>query len=318
MFALLAFSALPAAALDIITLDLPVACTVGKTCYIQQYFDHDPGPGAVDYTCGIMSSDGHDGVDFRLPTQAAMRQGVAVMAAAPGVVKSVRDGMPDVDVRLAGLASVKGRECGNGVVIAHNGGWETQYCHLMRGSVHVMVGDPVDAGAVLGSIGESGDAAFPHLHFSVRHNGVKIDPFNTAAACGKGPSLWSTSASAVLAYRTPQVINAGFAGTPVTMEQVEAGPIASPDGQSAAVVAYVRTIGLKAGDVQQLTVRSPNGAMLVSQKTAPLDTNKAQWMLFDGKNRPAEGFSSGRYNARYRVIRAGKTVLSESFFLDLR
>jgi murein DD-endopeptidase MepM/ murein hydrolase activator NlpD len=318
MFALLAFSALPALALDIVTLDLPAACTVGKTCYIQQYFDHDPGPGAADYTCGIMSSDGHDGVDFRLPTEAAMRQGVAVMAAAPGVVKSVRDGMPDIAVRLAGSASVKGRECGNGVVITHDGGWETQYCHLMRGSVRVMSGDPVESGTVLGRIGESGDAAFPHLHFSVRHDGVKIDPFGTAAACGKGVSLWSTAAQAALVYRAPQIINAGFAGAPVTMEEIEAGPVAPPDGQSTALVVYVRSVALKAGDVQQLTVRAPNGAILISQKAAPLDTDKAQWMVFDGKNRPPDGFSPGRYTARYRVIRARKAVLSESFFLDLR
>jgi murein DD-endopeptidase MepM/ murein hydrolase activator NlpD len=316
MFALLALSGLPAVALDIITLDLPVACTVGKTCFIQQYFDHDPGPGAADYTCGIMSSDGHDGVDFRLQTEVAMRQGVAVMAAAPGVVKAVRDGMPDADVRLAGLASVKGRECGNGVVVAHAGGWETQYCHLMRGSVHVMSGDRVEAGAVLGRIGESGNAAFPHLHFSVRHDGARLDPFGTATACGKGLSLWSSAAMAELVYRAPQIINTGFAGAPVSMEAVEAGPIAPPDGQSAALVAYVRAIALKAGDVQQLTVRTPNGAVLASQKATPLDANKAQWLLFDVKERPSGGFSPGRYTARYRVFRAGKVVLSETFFLD--
>ena len=48
-----------------IRLALPVACQMGRTCFIQQYFDHDPGPGAKDYRCGVMTYDGHDGVDIR-------------------------------------------------------------------------------------------------------------------------------------------------------------------------------------------------------------------------------------------------------------
>jgi murein DD-endopeptidase MepM/ murein hydrolase activator NlpD len=316
--ALFAAAAVPAFAADTIVFDLPVACVIGKSCFLQQYFDHDPGPGATDYTCGVKSYDGHDGVDIRLPTQAAMRQGVDVLAAAPGVVKGVRDGMPDADVRLAGAASVKGRECGNGVVIAHEGGWETQYCHMANGSVRAKVGDRVAAGTVLGRIGESGDAAFPHLHFSVRHDGTKLDPFATEASCGKGASLWSVKAKAALAYRAPQIINTGFAGAPVSMDQIESGPITQPDGQSAALVAYVRAIALKAGDVQELTILAPGGGVLVTQKTAPLDANKAQWMMFGGKKRPPNGFAPGRYTARYQVIRAGKPVLADSFFLDLR
>ena len=35
--------ALPAAAQDI-TLRLPVACEIGRTCFIQKYVDHDPSP----------------------------------------------------------------------------------------------------------------------------------------------------------------------------------------------------------------------------------------------------------------------------------
>ena len=33
-------------------LAFPVACVLGETCYIQQYMDRDPGPGARDFTCG--------------------------------------------------------------------------------------------------------------------------------------------------------------------------------------------------------------------------------------------------------------------------
>lgn len=316
--ALFAVCAVPALGADPITLELPVGCELGKTCFIQQYFDHDRGPGALDYSCGIMSYDGHDGVDIRVPTLAAMRVGVAVRAAAPGIVKGARDGVADVDVRLAGPASVAGRECGNGVVVQHDGGWETQYCHLKNGSLRVKVGDTVAAGSALGEIGESGDAAFPHLHFALRHHGEKLDPFAATAACGAGPSLWSAKARAALAYRAPQLLNSGFAGAPVRMEDIEAGVVSPASRQAGALVAFVRAISLAAGDVQELTVLGPDGAVVATQTTPPLDANKAQWMLFTGKKRPAAGFAPGRYTARYAVRRGGKLVLQTQFEADLR
>ena len=118
-----------------IGLALPIQCRVGVDCEIQNYVDRDPGPGAKDYTCGSRSYQDHNGVDFRLPTLARQRQGVAVLAAADGRVLRVRDGVADVSVRAAGAQSVDGRECGNAVVIGHEGGFETQYCHMANGSV---------------------------------------------------------------------------------------------------------------------------------------------------------------------------------------
>ena len=100
-----------------------------------------------------------------------------MLAAAAGVVKAVRDGVADVNVRVIGFGSVAGHECGNGVVIAHDGGWETQYCHLAKGSVRCTTGERVETGTPLGLVGLSGQTEFPHLHFSVRHNGATVDPF---------------------------------------------------------------------------------------------------------------------------------------------
>src|SRR5689334_1198396 len=85
-----------------LSLSLPLDCKVGETCFIQQYFDHDPSNGAKDYRCGPMAYDGHDGVDLRVPTLGAQRAGVTVVAAAAGTVKGTRDGMADVSVRTAG------------------------------------------------------------------------------------------------------------------------------------------------------------------------------------------------------------------------
>jgi murein DD-endopeptidase MepM/ murein hydrolase activator NlpD len=131
----------PAAALE---LSLPVDCTIGTDCAVQHYFDRDAGDGTADYMCGHQTYDGHDGLDIRVPDLAAMARGVAVIAAAPGTVRATRDGMADVNVAEAGFESVANVECGNGVMVDHDGGWATQYCHLKEGSIAVRRGDRVE------------------------------------------------------------------------------------------------------------------------------------------------------------------------------
>ncbi|MGH6947191.1 MAG: M23 family metallopeptidase, partial [Kiloniellales bacterium] len=146
--------------------EVPVDCEIGVHCTVQNYIDHDPGPGAKDQTCGPLTYDGHDGIDIRVPTRRDMEESVPVVAAAAGVVKALRDGMEDISIRDPGADSVRGREAGNSVIVDHGDGWETQYSHMRRGSVAVEVGDRVDAGDRLGLIGLSGNTEFPHLHFS--------------------------------------------------------------------------------------------------------------------------------------------------------
>ena len=303
-------------------LGFPVACEIGRTCVIQQYVDHDAGPGVRDYMCGTLTYDGHNGTDIRVPTTAAQRQGVDVVAAADGEVLRGRDGMPDVPARTIPPGPVEGRECGNGVVIAHADGWETQYCHLAQGSIRVKPGERVKAGQPLGRVGISGKADFPHLHFTVRRRGMVVDPFAvapSAGACGSGTSLWAPGVRAALAYHERTMLNAGFATGAVTMEAIESGAAGREAlaADAPALVAFVRTIGLKGGDVQRLVVTAPTGEKLVDHTAAPLDRNKAQYMLFAGAKRPAGGFAPGTYAATYTVLRDGKAVLEESFAVDL-
>ena len=304
-------------------LELPVACQPGRTCFIQQYFDHDPAAGQTafrDYRCGPKAYDGHDGTDFRVPTRAAMLAGVQVRAAAAGVVKSVRNSVPDHTGTAADIAAAKKVECGNGVVVSHPGGYETQYCHMAQGSVGVRPGQTVSAGAPLGRVGQTGEAAFPHLHFGIRSGETEIDPFapQATAACGKGgPGLWSPGAASALAYRSPEVMNAGFASAPVTPETVEAGPITGPSPTSPALLAYVRAIGLEQGDGQQLRVSAPGGALFAENAGPELSRPRAQHLIFAGKRNSTGRFAPGTYEARYTVTRAGRVVLDHRFQVRL-
>src|SRR6185295_5585508 len=187
----------------------------------------DQGSGARDYACGAETYDGHDGTDFRLPSLADVVQGTAVIAAASGTVIGVRDGMKDQLVRTAAdRAAIADRECGNGVLIDHGDGWQTQYCHMRQGSVAAKKDEWVESGSRLGLIGYSGDAAFPHVHLTVRKDGKSIDPFrpDDPSGCGgQGPSLWSDAANAELRYRHDEIIALGFAQSAVELEDLGEG-----------------------------------------------------------------------------------------------
>ncbi|RMD62543.1 MAG: M23 family metallopeptidase, partial [Alphaproteobacteria bacterium] len=180
-------------------LAVPLACPPGIVCMVQNYVDHDPGPGARDHTCGPLATDGHQGIDIRVPGLREMSLGVPVVAAAAGVVRRVRDGIPDVSIRDAGPPP-PGAVAGNTVVVDHPGGWQTQYSHLRRGSIAVHPGQLVTAGTRLGLVGLSGNTEFPHVHFVVRYRGGARDPYTgrpPGRGCGApGRVLWTPAAAA--------------------------------------------------------------------------------------------------------------------------
>jgi len=292
----------------------PVDCRLGETCAIQNYPDEDPGPGVRDYACHARSYDKHDGTDIRLVSMALQRRGVNVLAAAEGNVLRVRDGVEDKSVRDQPPGAIAGRECGNGVVIAHGGGWETQYCHMRQGSLVVRSGQHVSAGQVLGKVGLSGDTEFPHLHLTVRKDGKAVDPFALGApagTCRAGRSLWQQTPP----YREGEILVAGFAAGPVQMKDVQAnGADQRPrPSRTTPIVAFVQAIGLEAGDVQRLVLAAPDGRILADNQAPPLDHDKAQQLLFAGRGRvPAGGWPTGEYRATYSVIRDGKMVLTNT------
>ena len=308
-------------------LSLPIACTPGDTCFIQSYVDIVPGSDAGDFRCGSATYDGHKGVDFRLLSAAAAKQGVNVLAAADGVVKGVRDGMTDELLKAGKRKSIEGRECGNGVVLDHGGGWETQYCHMRQGSVVVSAGQKVARGAVLGSVGYSGLAELAHVHLSVRHNGEVVDPYsgartgsaclNSAEAAAAG-SMWDEAARAAFDYRNGDIIGAGFAAKPVGWVELEVDHrIAAPEVDSPSLIFYARLVNLRAGDRVRLAVAGPEGFDVASE-SEPLAGNKAAYVAFAGKRLRALRWPAGRYLARVELLRAGKVIASrEGIALDL-
>ncbi|NBC32410.1 MAG: peptidoglycan DD-metalloendopeptidase family protein [Alphaproteobacteria bacterium] len=314
--------AAPAAAQQIL-LNWPVDCRYGETCFIQNYVDHDPGPGRVDYACGRLSYDGHDGTDIRLLNYPAIEDRVHVLAAAEGIVLRTRDSVRDVNVNEIGPAAVEGIEAGNGVLIGHGSGWQTQYSHLRQGSITVMPGERVQPGDRLGQIGLSGMTEFPHVEFTVRYRGEPVDPFvglTDFAGCEDAREpLWAPAVAALLPYQETGLLSSGFATGAVDAEAARQGrhdqPALSAEGEG--LVFWVDLFGAMAGDVERVVITAPNG-QVVHETTRTLEASNVSWFSFSGRLTPSGGWPEGTYSASYTLSRDGSPVVEASGLVVLQ
>jgi Peptidase family M23 len=300
--------AAPAATQPFEELMLPIDCAPGVDCWVLRYVDRDPGPGVRDYMCGGLSGDGHKGTDIAIRDLAAMAAGVEVRAAAGGVVDALRDGMADVSVDETGRQAIEGKECGNGIRLAHGAGWTTWYCHLRRGSLMVKEGDAVNAGQPLALVGLSGDTSFPHLHFDVRRGEAVIDPFvgTEPAGCGRGTQpLWRAEVMDQLVYQPVLLTDAGLATAAPNKEDVRRGwhrltalPVSSP-----ALVLWAEGYWVEPGDRVTFRLRGPDGATVVDH-VIEIEKDQQRWLGFAGAPRPGQGWPAGTYTGEVALERA--------------
>jgi len=300
----------PAAALE---LRFPLSCALGVDCWVQQGVDRDPGAGASDHACGPHSYDGHRGVDIRLADDAAITADVAVLAPASGRVTAARDGVADGELP-------EGQDCGNGLVLDHGGGWETQMCHLRQGSLVVSVGDRVQSGDVLGAVGLSGRTQFPHLHIAVRRDGAFVDPADgraVSAPCGQGgASLWSPASGM---DAPPGGVHAsGLRMAPPDYEDARAGlaQARTLPARGPSLTLWALFHALAPGDRLKMRVVGPQGEVVAREVVA--DRAQAERFLFAGRRTPATGWPPGRYEAVVRLVRDGAQLSERRASVEVR
>jgi hypothetical protein len=281
-----------------------VDCGHAGGCYVQNYVDQAEGPAARDFTGGTLTYNGHRGTDIALYSLVEMRKGIAVLAAATGVVKDVRDGMDDINEREADPASLADRALGNAVVLDHGQGWQTIYGHLRKHSVRVRRGERVEAGVPLGLVGLSGNTEFPHLHFELRHNGKAIDPYTVrpleSGYRGAPHPLWNPAVGATLAYRPRGVLGLGFAAERPTAAAAERGDYqaASMPVTAPVLTFWVRQFGPSPNDRWRMRVLRPDGTVLVEETQTP-SRPQARSFHFIGRKRPAVGWEKGIYSGEF-------------------
>ena len=151
------------------------------------WFETEPGQGGY-YTPGGLSlrraflrsplefsriSSGFSNARYH-PILQEMRAHRGIDYAAPigTPIKAVANGTVDFVGRQGGY--------GNLVILAHANGVTTVYGHMNSFASSIRKGARVNQGDVIGTVGMTGLATGPHLHFEFRISGVHMDPLKVA------------------------------------------------------------------------------------------------------------------------------------------
>ena len=245
-----------------------------------------------------------------------MKRGVTILAMANGKVLRTRDGVPDRLMKNnADKEALRGRECGNGLVIDHGefGGkrWTSQICHMARGSLLVKSGEKVIRGQAIGKIGLSGATQFPHVHVSIREGEILRDLITgrrSGEACSTNSTetLLTREALSLLSKKDSALLETGFSDGAVNGLALLNGTTGKP-GPESPLVFYAKFKNLRAGDRLELRITSSDG-IFAQSSGKPLDKAKATFTAFVGKK---TGSTSGvTYRGEARLLREGKIIFN--------
>lgn len=153
----------------------PVEASDDGPRFVLTTFPHDTTDAWFSNSWGNRRSGGrrHQGTDIISP------RGTKIVAVRDGVVTKLG----------------KHRMSGYFIRIDHGDGWMTVYMHLNNDTLGtddgkggtwtafyatLMEGDEVQAGEVIGYVGDSGNAegTKPHTHFEIRYAGHKLNPYH--------------------------------------------------------------------------------------------------------------------------------------------
>ena len=90
---------------------------------------------------------------------------------------------------------------GRGIFVDHGLGFYSMYFHLSE--ILVKDGDLVKAGQIIGKVGATGRATGPHLHWGVKLNGARVNPYTLLDLPFKNGAVSANSASTSTPETTP-------------------------------------------------------------------------------------------------------------------
>lgn len=95
-----------------------------------------------------------------------------IIALESGIVEDVVKNIESTNHSSTGMATY-----GNYVKIKQNDGKTALYAHMKYGSINVNIGDYIEKGSIIGTMGSTGNAYGNHLHLEIKNqNGIKENP----------------------------------------------------------------------------------------------------------------------------------------------
>lgn len=116
-------------------------------------------------------SEAHKAIDI-VPEN---NTGADIIALESGIVENVVKNVETTDHNSKGLDTY-----GNYVKIKQNNGKTALYAHMEYGSVDANIGDYIEKGAIIGTMGDTGNAYGKHLHLEIKNqNNINENPIET-------------------------------------------------------------------------------------------------------------------------------------------
>lgn len=276
-----------------IEFQFPVACKIMGNCWITNQVDLDDRIGRIsDYRCENKATDNNKSTHISLKSNRSASEKVPVVAAAEG------------EVTFAGFQP---GFCGVRVSIDHDGGWQTNYCHLHPHFLSVQQGQHVQAGQILSTIGTSGQTNWPRLSFSTLRNGMVFDPFSgrsTIEGCSdKINPLWVGGINPP--YEPASVMNAGFTVGSVSSQNILAGKAENAtiiDTRTPRLSLWVLLANLRKDDQVKLSVQTPQGRILNEFKQV-VTRNHDIFPFYFSTMRESQLWDEGQYKGIVTITR---------------
>lgn len=257
---------------------------------IANFVDQDPAfPGRVrDWNCGTRSYDlasgyNHGGIDvssFPFAWVKLDHDEMIVVAAAAGTIVEKDDGA--YDRNCGPLGSLPISTPVNAIFVRHADGSVAWYLHLKKGSLTPKsIGDTVEAGERLASVGSSGFSSGPHVHFEVHDaQGNLIDPYAGTCNTRNADSWWSQQPP----YWEPAVIRVSIHSAPPQFSDCTAPDAPHQTGQVAAGTTIYPTVFLRdylVGASATVRVFRPDGTTFFSgEMGGPPDNYVASYWYY--------------------------------------
>ena len=237
----------------------------GKT--VTNYVDLNPANSLLDYNCGQITYNTHQGTDIEILNFYEMDEGVLILCSAPGIVTYTHDG--EYDRYTEWINGVYA----NAVIVSHSDGSEAWYWHMRKNSVNVELGDTVAVGDTLGFVGSSGYSSGPHIHFEIQQNGT-VDPYS--GFCQTDTSRWLEQGEYVMNLPF-EVMDNGLTIIPLDWSMIsERPPTKSHVIAPSTIYSWLRLRNVSSSDLLTWEFYA-NGSLWNSYSFNPYNTYSSSW-----------------------------------------